>query len=263
MRELESQSMPNPNYMHDQDDLDWKMRDILVDWLVEVHTRFQLLPETLFLTMNIVDRFLSAKVVRLERLQLVGITAIFIASKYEEVLSPHISNFQAMTRSQPDPEEEKAREKDQAHKSKNGQENDDQEDDGYSINKILEAERFILATLNYNLSYPNPMNFLRRVSKADNYDFRSRSLAKFLMEIGLVDHRFIQFKPSHVAAAAMYLSRLILDRGDWDEVLVFYSGYTEEELEPVVHLMVDYLARPIPTHEAFFKKYAHRKFLKG
>lgn len=47
-----------------------------------------------------------------------------------------------------------------------------------------------------------------------------------------------------------------------DATLAYYAGYTEEEVEPVVKLMVDYLARPI-CHEAFFKKYASKKFLKG
>jgi G2/mitotic-specific cyclin 2 len=47
-----------------------------------------------------------------------------------------------------------------------------------------------------------------------------------------------------------------------DVTLAYYAGYTEDEVAPVVELMVDYLARPI-THEAFFKKYANKKFLKG
>ncbi|KAM5383936.1 hypothetical protein ACJA88_003091 [Fusarium oxysporum] len=198
----------------------------------EVHTRFHLLPETLFLAVNLIDRFLSEKVVQLDRLQLVGITAMFIASKYEEVLSPHVENFKRIA------------------------------DDGFTEAEILSAERFILSTLNYDLSYPNPMNFLRRVSKADNYDIQSRTIGKYLMEIGLLDHRFMAYRPSHIAAGAMYLARLMLDRGEWDETLSYYAGYTEDEIEPVVHLMVDYLARPV-THEAFFKKYASKKFLKA
>jgi len=232
LRDLECGTIPNPNYMDHQDDLEWKTRGILVDWLIEVHTRFHLLPETLFLAINIIDRFLSEKVVQLDRLQLVGITAMFIASKYEEVLSPHVANFRHVA------------------------------DDGFTEAEILSAERFVLATLNYDLSYPNPMNFLRRISKADNYDIQSRTVGKYLMEISLLDHRFMAFRPSHVAAAAMYLSRLILDNGNWDETLSFYAGYTEVEIEPVVNLMVDYLARPI-VHDAFFKKYASKKFLKG
>ncbi|MBE3046670.1 hypothetical protein IMZ48_29895, partial [Candidatus Bathyarchaeota archaeon] len=63
LRDLEVKTIPNPNYMDHQDELEWKMRGILIDWLVEVHTRFHLLPETLFLAVNVVDRFLSEKVV--------------------------------------------------------------------------------------------------------------------------------------------------------------------------------------------------------
>lgn len=232
LRELETKSVPNAQYMDHQDDLEWKTRGILIDWLIEVHTRFHLLPETLFLAVNIIDRFLSEKVVQLDRLQLVGITAMFIASKYEEVLSPHVANFRHVA------------------------------DDGFSESEILSAERFILTTLNYDLSYPNPMNFLRRISKADNYDIQSRTIGKYLMEISLLDHRFMSYRPSHVAAAAMYLSRVILERGEWDDTLAWYAGYTEEEIEPVFRLMIDYLARPI-VHEAFVKKYASKKFLKA
>ena len=185
LRELECNSTPNPDYMDHQDDLEWKTRGILVDWLIEVHTRFHLLPETLFLAVNIIDRFLSEKVVQLDRLQLVGITAMFIASKYEEVLSPHVANFRHVA------------------------------DDGFTESEILSAERFVLTTLNYDLSYPNPMNFLRRISKADNYDIQTRTVGKYLVEIALLDHRFMDYRSSHVAAAAMYLARLILDRGEW------------------------------------------------
>jgi hypothetical protein len=194
-KDLEATSMPNPVYMEHQEHLDWQERNVLVDWLIEVHEKFNLLPETLYLAINIVDRFLSTKVVQLEKFQLVGITAMFIASKYEEVMSPHVSNFSYVAR------------------------ND------YTDAEILSAERYILAALNYDLSYPNPMNFLRRISKADNYDIQTRTLGKYLMEISVVDHRFLEHLPSHVAAAAMYMARLILERGEWVSVLLLeYSG---------------------------------------
>ena len=57
--------------------------DILVDWLVEVHLKFKLMPETLFLTHNLIDRFLEKKAVSRKNLQLVGVTAMLMASKYE------------------------------------------------------------------------------------------------------------------------------------------------------------------------------------
>lgn len=185
LKKLEPETQPNPTYMDDQIDLKWQMRGILVDWLVEVHTRFRLLPETLFLSVNIVDRFLTNKIVMLDKLELVGVTAMFIAAKYEEVFSPHVQYFRHVA------------------------------DDGFTEEEILRAERFILSTLDYNLSYPNPMNFLRRISKADQYDFQTRTFAKYLMEISLLDHRFLEYLPSHVGAAAMYMARMMLDRGPW------------------------------------------------
>lgn len=232
LKDLEMVTMPNPQYIDHQHDLEWKMRGILVDWLIEVHTRFRLLPETLFLAVNIIDRFLSAEIVALDRLQLVGVTAMFIASKYEEVLSPHVANFSHVA------------------------------DETFSDKEILDAERHVLQTLEYNMSFPNPMNFLRRISKADNYDIQTRTLGKYLMEISLLDHRFMSYPQSHIAAAAMYLARLILERGPWDATLAHYAGYTEKEIDPVFRLMIDYLHRPV-SHEAFFKKYASKKFLKG
>ena len=184
-KDLEQTTMPNPEYMEHQEHLDWQERHVLIDWLIEVHEKFNLLPETLYLAINIIDRFLSTKVVQLEKFQLVGITALFIASKYEEVMSPHVSNFSYVAR------------------------ND------YTDAEILSAERYILSALNYDLSYPNPMNFLRRISKADNYDIQTRTLGKYLLEISVVDNRFMEHLPSHIAAASMYMARLILERGEW------------------------------------------------
>ncbi|CCG83623.1 Cyclin B [Taphrina deformans PYCC 5710] len=232
LREQELLTLPTPDYMERQKELHWKMRGILVDWLVEVHQKFRLLPETLFLAVNIIDRFLSLRVCSLPKLQLVGITALFIASKYEEVMCPSIQNFIYMA------------------------------DGGYTDDEILKAEQYVLQVLEFNLSSPNPMNFLRRVSKADQYDIQVRTVAKYLLEISLVDHRFLVYPPSLVAAAGMYLARYMLDRGDWDANLVHYSGYTESQLIGCVRLMIDYLTKPV-RHEAFYKKYASKKFIKA
>lgn len=184
-RRLEETTLPNPDYMSRQPDIDWATRGVLVDWLIEVHTRFRLLPETLFLAVNLVDRFLSRRVILLDQFQMFGATAMFIAAKYEEVLSPHIASFVYLA------------------------------DDKFSVEELLEAERYMLATLNYDLSYPNPMNFLRRISKGDGYDVQSRTLAKYLLEISLLDHRFMRYRQSHIAAAAMFLARSFLGSGDW------------------------------------------------
>lgn len=177
--------MPNQHYMEDQPNLKWEMRGILTDWLIEVHNKFRLLPETLFLAINIADRFLSARVVSLSKLQLVGLTCLFVAAKYEEVICPSVSNFLYMA------------------------------DGGYTDEEIIAAEKYVLTTLNFDLSYPNPMHFLRRVSKAEGYDIQSRTVAKYLMEISLVDERFLSVEPSRLAASATWMARLVLGRDEW------------------------------------------------
>lgn len=184
MKELEVQTLPVKNYMAMQDDLTWKMRSILADWLIEVHMKFRLLPETLFLTMNIIDRFLSIRVVSVAKLQLVGVTAMFIAAKYEEIVAPSIQNYLYVV-------------------------------EGYTEDEMIKAERYLLSVLDYGLQYPSPLSFLRRCSKADKYDNQTRTLAKYLMEISIVDNRFLHIPPSKVAAAGLYLARVMLKRGPW------------------------------------------------
>ncbi|RXG72551.1 G2/mitotic-specific cyclin-B2 [Armadillidium vulgare] len=75
-----------------------RMRAILIDWLVQVHQRFTLLQETLYLTVAILDRYLQAKRdVTKDRLQLVGVASMYIASKYEEMYIPEIGDFAYIT----------------------------------------------------------------------------------------------------------------------------------------------------------------------
>ncbi|GCE98974.1 G2/mitotic-specific cyclin [Zygosaccharomyces mellis] len=208
-------------------------RDILVNWLVKIHNKFGLLPETLYLAINTMDRFLCKELVQLDKLQLVGTSCLFIASKYEEVYSPSIKHFASET------------------------------DGACTEDEIKEGEKFILKTLSFNLNYPNPMNFLRRISKADDYDIQSRTLAKFLLEISLMDFRFIGILPSLCAAAAMFLSRKMLGKGKWDGNLIHYSGgYTKEQLAPVCHMIMDYLVSPM-VHDEFHRKYQSRRFMKA
>lgn len=177
--------LPNAHYMDNQAEIQWSMRAVLMDWIVQVHHRFNLLPETLFLCVNYIDRFLSCKVVSLGKLQLVGATAIFIAAKYEEIDCPSVQEIVYMV------------------------------DNGYNADEILKAERFMLSMLQFELGWPGPMSFLRRISKADDYDLETRTLAKYFLEITIMDERFVGSPPSFAAAGAHCLARLMLRKGTW------------------------------------------------
>lgn len=83
--------------MKSQPDINDKMRAILVDWIIEVHLKFKLQPETLFIAINIMDRYLEKVRVEKGYLQLVGVTALMIAAKYEEIYPPEVKDFVFIT----------------------------------------------------------------------------------------------------------------------------------------------------------------------
>lgn len=198
--------LPNPYYMDIQTDIQWSMRSVLMEWLVQVHQRFSLLPETLFLAVNYVDRFLSVKIVSLGKLQLVGATALFVAAKYEEINCPSVKEIAFMV------------------------------NDGFTIEEILKAERFMLSMLQFELGWPGPMSFLRRISKADDYDLETRTLAKYFLEVTIIDERFVGSPPSFLAAGSHCLARLMLRKGDWVSLILgpipFVAFYLTRFPEP-------------------------------
>ncbi|KAI6245704.1 G2/mitotic-specific cyclin-4 [Erysiphe necator] len=230
MRELEIKMLPNAHYMDLQTEIQWSMRSVLMDWLIQVHHRFSLLPETLFLCVNYVDRFLSSKIVSLGKLQLVGATAIFVAAKYEEINCPSVDEIVYMV------------------------------DGGYTVDEILKAERFMLNMLQFELGWPGPMSFLRRVSKADEYDLETRTLAKYFLEVTIMDERFVGSPPSYIAAGSHCFARLLLRKGDWTKQHVHYSGYTWTQLRPLVAMIKECCEFPQEHHNAVFEKYSDRKY---
>ncbi|RDL32001.1 Cyclin-like protein [Venustampulla echinocandica] len=230
MRELEMRMLPNAHYMDNQAEIQWSMRSVLMDWLIQVHHRFSLLPETLFLCVNYIDRFLSCKIVSLGKLQLVGATAIFVAAKYEEINCPSVNEIVYMV------------------------------DKGYTVDEILKAERFMLSMLQFELGWPGPMSFLRRISKADDYDLETRTLAKYFLEVTIMDERFVGSPPSYIAAGAHCFARFMLKKGDWSSAHVYYSGYTWTQLRPLISMMLECCENPQKHHGAVFDKYSDRRY---
>lgn len=92
-RSKEATTSVRPTFMECQPHINERMRSILVDWLVEVHLKFKLVPETLYLTINLIDRYLEIKEVSRPKLQLVGVTSLLIASKYEEIYPPELRDL--------------------------------------------------------------------------------------------------------------------------------------------------------------------------
>ncbi|KAF8999074.1 cyclin-like protein [Cyathus striatus] len=231
-KEIEVVTMPSSDYMKYQNELTWDHRGVLVDWLLQVHAKFGLLPESLFLCVNILDRFLSARPISLSKLQLVGLACFFIATKFEEMYAPAVAELAFLS------------------------------DNQYGTEDILKAERYILRTIEWDLRAPGPMGWLRRASKADDCEVQARTIAKYLLEIGLVEWRLINVVPSAMAAVALWLARLTLDREDWTPNLEHYSTYAEKDLLSIAKIILEYvLSNPVP-HASLYKKYAQKRYFR-
>ncbi|XP_076465626.1 G2/mitotic-specific cyclin-B-like isoform X2 [Babylonia areolata] len=234
MRQMERRLSVRPAYLEmEGGDVTGKMRAILVDWLCQVHHRFHLLQETLYLTVAILDRYLQQKPVLRNKLQLVGVTSMLVASKYEEMFAPEVADFVYIT------------------------------DNAYTKAEIREMERDILRTLNFSFGRPLCLHFLRRNSKAGQVDATKHTLAKYLMELTVTEYDMVHLLPSLIAAAALYLSIKLLDNSPWTPTLEFYSTYTEDQVLPIAAKMASLVVKAETSKQtAIRNKYSTSKLMK-
>ncbi|CAM6031306.1 unnamed protein product, partial [Sphagnum compactum] len=199
---LENTQSIKANFLSIQREMTPRMRSVLIDWLLNVHHQFRLLPETLYLAISIMDRFFQKEVISKDKIQLVGVTAFFIASKFEEIYPPDIKDFVMIC------------------------------DKLYHKKDIIKMELAILKSLKFELGRPLPLHFLRRNSKAAHADSRIHALAKYLMELTLVEYDCAHWNPSLLAATSLYVTLKILGDSStkWTPTLEFYSNYKEEQL---------------------------------
>ncbi|XP_047218502.1 G2/mitotic-specific cyclin-B2-like [Girardinichthys multiradiatus] len=231
---LEVQQAVRADYMKGSE-ITANMRAILIDWLIQVHSRFQLLQETLYLTVAILDRFLQVQPVSRRKLQLVGVTAMLVACKYEEMYCPEVGDFSYIT------------------------------DNAFTKPQILEMEQVVLRKLNFQLGRPLPLHFLRRASKVANADVEKHTLAKYLMELTLLDYELVHYRPSEIAAASLCLSQLLLDGLPWSPTQQHYSTYDEAHLRPIMQHVaknVVMVNEGKTKFQAVKKKYSSSKLMK-
>ncbi|NXE13367.1 CCNB2 protein, partial [Lophotis ruficrista] len=229
LRELEVQQSVRPHYL-DGKTINGRMRAILVDWLVQVHSRFQLLQETLYMCVAVMDRFLQSHPVPRTRLQLVGVTALFLASKYEEVFSPDVADFVYIT------------------------------DDAYTSSEVRQMEITILKELNFDLGRPLPIHFLRRASKAGEVARNGSRLYSlgpvFSNFTGTINYTYLEQSPcfeSHLLSGDR--------RGTKHQ---YYTGYTEDNLAMTMKHMAKNVVKVnenLTKYTAIKNKYASSKLL--
>ena len=234
MLAMEVKWQANPGYMSGHTGkITPKMRGVLIDWLVEVHYRFDLLQETMFLTTILIDRYLSKASVEKKKLQLVGVTAMLIASKYEEMWPPEVNDFVYMT------------------------------DNAYTKEEIIAMEGQMLNTLQYALGNPLPTQFVQRYVTASGANTDTQRVAGYIMELSITSYDMVSYKQSTLAASALVLAGQITGQSMFGASLQYYSGYSLDQLTPCMKALQGQLKASVAsdaTLKAIRKKHSKTKF---
>ncbi|KAL0697089.1 hypothetical protein Bca4012_064269 [Brassica carinata] len=200
---------------------------------------YKLLSETLHLTVSYIDRFLSLKTVNKQRLQLVGVSAMLIASsKYEEISPPKVDDFCYIT------------------------------DNTFSKQDVVKMEADILLALQFEMGRPTVNSFIRRFTRVALEDFKAphlqlEPLCCYLSELSILDYKAVKFVPSMLAASAVFLARFIIrpKQHPWNQMLEEYTKYKAADLQECVGIIHDlYLGRRGGALQAVRDKYKHHKF---
>ncbi len=234
---------PKPiyNYMNDQNEINEQMRSILVDWIIDVHHKFGFTDETLFMTVLIIDRYATIRQISRMKLQLLGITALMIACKHEEIDLPKIEDFIYIT------------------------------DNAYTKEEMVKMENDILRALNFSLLFPSPIKFFEYLSVNFNFSKKLHYMGKYLMETFLIDIKNIKYKASVISCACAYIvMKFFKIKGYQDSYNKKFYMLNENEDLPLGHGVKDcaqdicFLVDNIDSSNylACFKKYSKSEFEK-
>jgi len=199
LEENQSTLKPKIGYMNMQNEINEQMRAILIDWIIEVHFQFNLRQETLYMTIWIIDTYLSFNFVSRKKLQLLGITCLLISCKSQEIYFPHQNKFIEVT------------------------------DGAYNREEMLKMENEILKKLNFKIVFPTSNDFYNILSKLYNFEKKQYFLGKYFIESVLIDYKMIKYSGSIISAASTYLVMKYFGINGYQKL---YSKYVIKEDNP-------------------------------
>lgn len=219
--------MPSLQAMDEQGHLDWYRRTKLLDFIIIAHSDFKFLPETLYLAINIFDRYISCCTgqMYISELRVIACAGLRIAGKYEEILPiPPLDYFL-----------------DQCSCSYAG--------------PFIKTECRILSAIGWNLGHPTAESRLRQLCcRLGVEDIKTQNVARFLMEITLFYREFFQYRPSAIAMAALTLARILCG----EQARSVYTE-TDECLEIIGYLHIR-LSKAHDLSQILLDKYSDESF---
>ncbi|XP_003737252.2 G2/mitotic-specific cyclin-A [Galendromus occidentalis] len=233
LRSLELKLRPRYDYMRRQRDISSDMRSVLVDWLVEVNEEYQQSDESLFLTVSLIDRFLSMMSVVRGKLQLVGTAAILVAAKVEEIYPPQLTDLVYIT------------------------------DDTYTASQIIRMEALLLKNLEFFIGNAHALTFIQSFGIMAQISKRIAHMAQYICELSLLKIESLAFRPSELAAAAILLALHHIEGSieRWTPAIHEFSGIDSRQMQCAVNFLQTILLQANSSpHRAIRNKHAHRKY---
>jgi cyclin B len=162
-------------YMNKQNDINAQMRAILVDWLIEIHYRFNFKRKTLFQTIFIIDLFLSKIIIQKDKFQLLGVACLLISCKENEIFYPRLQDFVNIS------------------------------NNAYSKDELIKMENYVLKILNFEILCPTSEEFYNIISKTFNFSKAQHHLGEYFLDSSLIDYKNLKYNFSTIAVACAYI----------------------------------------------------------
>jgi Cyclin, N-terminal domain/Cyclin, C-terminal domain len=225
---FQERPMPSAEMMDLQPELEWYMLPFLVDFMIEVHSQLRMSPYTLHLAINLINRYVSKRIVFKKHYQLVGCACLWIASKFEDSKDkvPTVQELRSMCVS------------------------------AYTEDMFVQMEGHVLASLGWDLGSVQTCvafaehQIARLRGQHGHVDGRLIHLSRFFLDMSLFSREFLTFKPSEVATSSVALARHILGSQEF-----IHHRYTEREVDCLEHLL-----NKIPSASSILRrKYAHKQ----
>jgi len=198
------------DYLPNQIHMNASMRRTLVDWMAEMQDHWQLGHTTFYASIRLVDLFLSLKEnCPKNELQLLGATTLFMASKFHERYVPGLAEMVEICQN------------------------------CYTEANFVEMEKTIFSALDFDINVPTAYCYTRRFADVINFDIKELTLARFVLELTVLDYHCVPLPPSAIAAASIFWTMIYLGKGDWTPDLQYHTAYSKNQLVAIVYRLTD------------------------
>lgn len=224
---------PKSDFMKNQKEINSKMREILVDWIIDIHYKFKLNIRTLYLTVYIIDAYLSYTEIQRAKFQLLGIAALYLGAKIEDIQPPSLDNLIYVT------------------------------DYAYTKDELLKMEQNILSLLDYNLVFPLSYDFYPIFAKLLNFNEEEYFLGQYFLEYFLLNYQSSLISGSVIAITCAYIVTKITNKDDYE---ILYDKnlnskrFSKKEIKDFAKDICLFISATQNSNPSIISKYSQDKF---